>query len=69
METVVFVSVCRTIIRLYTNDCFGSISIFDRLKKTAILVNNFKLSSDELIYIIENNGAFDQMQFNSLSMA
>lgn len=46
-----------------------SIDVFDRLKKTAILVNSFKLSSDEVIYIIENNKDFADMQFNTLSMA
>ncbi|OCK76022.1 hypothetical protein K432DRAFT_429013 [Lepidopterella palustris CBS 459.81] len=46
-----------------------SLEVFDRLKKTAILVNHFKLSSDELIYIKEHKDDFDGMEFNSLSMA
>jgi len=42
--------------------------VFDRLQKTAILVNHFQLTSDEVIYIHDHSDVFAGMQFNSLSM-
>jgi hypothetical protein len=45
-----------------------TVPVFDRLKKTAILINHFKLSSDEVIYICQHPQDFDSMQFNTLSM-
>ena len=46
-----------------------SLKVLDCLKKTAILVNELKLSANELIYIKEHKEDFDGMEFNSLSMA
>ena len=44
------------------------LSVFDRLQKTAILVNHFKLTSDEVIYIHDHSSVFADMTFNSLNM-
>ncbi|GFF58704.1 hypothetical protein IFM46972_11182 [Aspergillus udagawae] len=46
-----------------------ALEVYNRLKMTAILVNHFPLTSDEVIYIIEHKGDFGGMDFSSLSMA